>query len=58
MEQRVEELYLVILSRYPTRREKELLRRRIKELPGRQRGRFLNDVVWALINTREFMLYH
>ena len=57
-EQRLEELYLVILSRYPTKQEKELIRRRVKELPGRQRWRFWNDVVWALVNTREFMLYH
>ena len=57
-EQRIEELYLAILSRYPTGGERELLRRRLKELPGKQRWRFWNDVVWALINTREFMLYH
>ena len=58
-DQRIEELYLVILSRYPTRQEKELLRRRVRELTGKQqRWRFWNDVVWALVNTREFMLYH
>ena len=57
-DQRLDELYLTILSRYPTRHERELLRRRARELPGKQRGRFWRDVVWALINTREFMLYH
>ena len=57
-DQRIEELYLVILSRYPTKQERELLRRRVRELPGKHRWRFWNDVVWALINTREFMLYH
>ena len=57
-EQRIDELYLAILSRYPSQQEKDLLRRRVKELPAKQRGRFWLNVVWALINTREFMLYH
>lgn len=57
-DQRIEELYLRILSRHPTKSEREVLRRRLKDIPGKQRGRVWNDVVWALINTREFMLYH
>ena len=57
-DQRIEELYLVILSRYPTKAEREVLRRRLNAMPAKQRGRFWRDVVWALINTREFMLYH
>lgn len=57
-DQRIEELYLTILSRYPTGRERELLRRRVRPIPGKQRWRFWNDVVWALVNTREFLLYH
>lgn len=57
-DQRIDELYLAILSRYPTRRERETLRRRLNALSGKRRGRFWNDVVWALVNTREFMLYH
>jgi len=57
-DQRIDELYLIILSRYPTGRERELLRRRLAATPKKQRGRFWHDVVWALVNTREFMLYH
>ena len=57
-DQRIDELYLIILSRYPTGRERELLRRRFFATPKKQRGRFWHDVVWALVNTREFMLYH
>ena len=56
--QRIEELYLTILSRYPTGKERDLLRTRVNALPAKRRGRFWSDVVWALINTREFMLYH
>ena len=57
-DQRIEELYLLILSRYPTKAERDMIRRRLNALPGKQRGRFWIDVVWALVNTREFMLYH
>ena len=57
-DQRIDELYLTILSRFPTKPERELIRRRLNALPPKRRGRFWNDVVWALINTREFMLYH
>ena len=58
IDQRIEELYLIILSRYPTREERALLRRRVNALSKKQRGRFWRDVVWALVNTREFLLYH
>jgi len=57
-EQRIDELYLTILSRYPSGRERELLRRRFNATPKKERGRFWGDVVWALVNTREFMIYH
>ena len=57
-DQRLDEVYLVILSRYPSKAERALIRRRFAALPGRQRGRLWNDVVWALVNTREFLLYH
>ena len=57
-DQRIDELYLTILSRHPNKQERALLRRRLGALPGKQRGRFWRDVVWALVNTREFMLYH
>ena len=57
-DQRIEELYLLILSRHPTKAERDLIRRRLNALTGKQRGRFWIDVVWALVNTREFMLYH
>ena len=55
---RVEELYLLILSRYPTKAERETLRRSFNAMPKNQRGRMWGDVVWALVNTREFMLSH
>ena len=57
-DQRIEELYLAILSRYPTRAEREIIREHFDALDKKQRWRFWNDVVWALVNTREFLLYH
>ena len=57
-DQRIEELYLCILSRRPAKEERALLRRRLNAMPRSQRGRFWGDLVWALVNTREFMLYH
>ena len=57
-DRRIDELYLLILSRHPTKQERALLRRRFAAIPGKQRWRCWNDVVWALVNTREFLLYH
>ena len=57
-DRRVDELYLLILSRYPTKAERAVLRGRFDETPKKQRGKLWGDIVWALVNTREFMLYH
>ena len=55
---RIDEIYLLILARHPTAEERELLLRRFRELPKARRGSFWGDVVWALVNSREFMMYH
>jgi hypothetical protein len=52
----LEELFLATLSRYPTEKDKEVFaehRRRVKD-----RRRAFADTLWALINTREFILNH
>ena len=57
-DRRLDEIYLRILARRPTEKERTLLRNRFRELPKDRRGIFWGDVVWALVNSREFMLYH
>jgi hypothetical protein len=50
-EERAELIFLTILSRRPSERERELAVNQLES--DRQRG--VSDVVWALINTRQFM---
>ena len=54
--QRVEELYLVTLSRLPSSEEHELAHQLINESPSSEEG--FQDLLWALCNTKEFMLNH
>jgi hypothetical protein len=52
----VEELFLATLSRFPDGREKVAA---LAHVTGKKdRGRAFADVLWALINTREFILNH
>ncbi len=55
-EEAVEELFLGTLSRFPTDAEKTEALRYISAEKTRAVG--LQDVLWALINTREFILNH
>ncbi len=55
-EQTVEELFLGTLSRLPTDKEKHEAVKYIKD--EKTRATALQDVLWALINTREFILNH
>jgi Protein of unknown function (DUF1553) len=55
-EEAVEELFLGTLSRFPTDAEKEDALKYIAAEKTRAAG--LQDVLWALINTREFILNH
>ena len=52
----VEELFLAALSRFPSRDEAQSALDHLRESPGRAPG--LADILWALINTREFVLNH
>lgn len=52
----VDELFLATLSRPPTAREKTAALDRVSAAPDREAG--LVDVLWALVNTREFILNH
>jgi hypothetical protein len=51
-----EELFLATLSRVPNDREMALVAERVRQ--ARNRADALTDVLWALINTREFVLNH
>lgn len=53
----VEELYLRILSRFPTEAEKAAAAAYLKA-PNRKPAEAVCDLVWALLNSKEFVLKH
>jgi Protein of unknown function (DUF1549)/Protein of unknown function (DUF1553) len=55
-EQIIEELYIRCLSRQPTADEAGKLAAIVNDQPDKQKA--LEDVFWALLNTREFMFNH
>jgi hypothetical protein len=55
-EEAITELYLTILSRYPTDDELEIVKR--YRQTGAGTGRVLRDLAWALINSPEFCFRH
>lgn len=57
-EQMIDEMFLATLTRLPTQREKQLALGNIGEKKAQERQKALQDVLWALINTREFILNH
>jgi len=52
----IEELYVRCVSRKPTAKESAKLEELANQNPNKQQG--LEDVFWALLNTREFMFNH
>jgi hypothetical protein len=55
-DQIIEEMYLRTLVRRPSPIEMDRLRAALNEEPDKAKG--LEDVFWALMNTREFMFNH
>jgi hypothetical protein len=55
-DQIVEELYVRCMSRVPTAKERSELAKLVDEQQDKQKA--LEDVFWALLNTREFMFNH
>ncbi len=49
----IEELFLATLSRYPGPEERQALLRRLP--PASDRRKILEDILWALLNHREFL---
>ncbi|OGV55264.1 MAG: hypothetical protein A2017_09545 [Lentisphaerae bacterium GWF2_44_16] len=54
---KIEALYLLILSRYPTAGERKIAEDYIKA-PNTKPYDAMNDLAWALLNTKEFILKH
>lgn len=52
----IEELYLASLSRFPTAGELALQMEHVEKSPSREAG--LRDVLWSLLNVREFVFNH
>ncbi len=52
----IEELYLRTLSRFPDSEEVANARNAVRQSASRQRG--FEDVLWALMNTKEFLYNH
>jgi hypothetical protein len=52
----VDELYLATLSRFPDPDERDRILEHLRA--GADRKAAMADVLWALINTREFILNH
>ena len=52
----VEELYLRTLTRFPDAEELAAARNAIKKAKDRRQG--AEDVLWALLNTKEFLYNH
>jgi hypothetical protein len=55
-DQIIEELYLRTLTRRPSAEETAKLQAALKDEPDKAKG--LEDVFWALMNTREFVFNH
>ena len=55
-EEIVEELYIRCLCRLPTDKERAEIAAILAEQPDKQKA--LEDVFWALLNSREFLFNH
>ncbi len=52
----IRQVYLRSLSRYPTDIELEIANKHLQESSSRQAG--IRDLLWALVNTKEFIVNH
>lgn len=53
----IDELYLTTLSRFPNKEERNLMREAFLD-SGLERNAAVEDVLWALLNTKEFIFNH
>ena len=52
----ITELYMLALSRMPTRKEREAINDYLADKPTRDEG--LADLMWAVMNMNEFLFQH
>ncbi|HZK80454.1 MAG TPA: hypothetical protein VFC46_05285, partial [Humisphaera sp.] len=52
----IDELYLAAFSRSPSEKDRENSRKFLKSGPDRSKA--VTDLVWAVVNTREFLFQH
>jgi hypothetical protein len=52
----IEELYLRTLSRFPKTEEAQLARQGVSQAPSPREG--YEDLLWALLNSKEFLFNH
>ncbi|MCH8829989.1 MAG: DUF1549 domain-containing protein [Planctomycetes bacterium] len=52
----IEELYLAALSRFPSQKETALMRQAFRE--SKKRRAAVEDIIWALLNPKEFVYNH
>ena len=55
---KIEFCYLLFYSRPPTEAEKEILRDRFQAMPKKDRWKLINDLLWTLANSGEFLYRH
>ena len=55
---RLNELYLTVLSRFPTPAERTAIFSRVKNAGKKDKNRVWLDVLWALVNSGEFLYHH
>ena len=54
----VQVIYLHVLSRPPSAAEREIFRKYMAAKPRRQQYSAYGELVWALVNTKEFLYHH
>jgi hypothetical protein len=57
-EQRLDRIYLDVLSRYPSTAERQAFMRYLQNFDSKKRFTAWSDTVWVLLNSREFIFYH
>ncbi|MBI82061.1 MAG: S-layer protein [Planctomycetaceae bacterium] len=55
---KIEEIYLATLSRYPTDKELQQLLPYVAGVEGQQHQESLEDLVWSVLSSREFLFNH
>lgn len=58
VDQIIDETYLRCLSRYPTERERRGLLQVFEDTPPDERREGVEDLLWALMTSREFLFQH